>query len=54
MGKTYHKYSEDEERLYERYARERREHRQEKRLNAALKRRNVKELVDMHEEDDYE
>jgi hypothetical protein len=55
MGKTYHKYSEDEERYFlERYAKERREHRQEKRLSAALKRKNVKELVDMYEEDDYE
>ena len=53
MGKTYHKYSSDEESFLEHYAQERKQHRQEKRLSAALKRKNVKELVDMYDEDDY-
>lgn len=56
MGKTRHRlnHNYDDDEYSESYDSELKRHRQEKRLNAALKRKNYDELMSITEKDDWD
>ena len=59
MGKTRHKFSskhgyEEDDYDYERSVSEQKRHRQEKRLNAAIKRKNYDEIMSLTEKDEWD